>query len=149
MKTIYRDTIPNCNICNATDLSIAYDMPFSGGHWVNCCEGCRLKMDTPNHPAGVRMVKGENPKRAAAEKKEKDFAFDQYENEQSRNLVPDVSVEKVRQRVEQEHADGLSMEEIEAMVMDSVVEAADGCSVEPDGTCPHGYKSPLLVLGVL
>jgi hypothetical protein len=23
----------------------------------------------------------------------------------------------------------------------------DGCPVEPDGTCPHGYESPLLRLG--
>ena len=26
-------------------------------------------------------------------------------------------------------------------------EATDGCTVEPDGTCPHGHPSWLLVLG--
>lgn len=26
-------------------------------------------------------------------------------------------------------------------------EATDGCWVEPDGTCPHGYPSWLLYLG--
>ena len=28
-------------------------------------------------------------------------------------------------------------------------EATDGCWVEPDGTCPHGKKSWLLVLGMI
>ena len=28
-------------------------------------------------------------------------------------------------------------------------EAPDGCTVEPDGTCPHGYKSWLLLRGLI
>lgn len=28
-------------------------------------------------------------------------------------------------------------------------EATDGCWVEPDGTCPHGHQSWLLVLGMI
>ena len=28
-------------------------------------------------------------------------------------------------------------------------EATDGCIVEPDGTCPHGCKSWMLVLGLI
>lgn len=24
-----------------------------------------------------------------------------------------------------------------------------GCEVEPDGHCPHGYSSPLLILGLI
>ena len=32
---------------------------------------------------------------------------------------------------------------------DGVAEATDGCSVEPDGTCPHGRKSWLLVFGLM
>ena len=31
---------------------------------------------------------------------------------------------------------------------DGVARATDGCRVEPDGVCPHGCKSWLLVLGV-
>ena len=27
--------------------------------------------------------------------------------------------------------------------------ATDGCTVEPDGSCPHGHKSWLLVLGLI
>lgn len=30
-----------------------------------------------------------------------------------------------------------------------VVSAQDGCNVEPDGTCPHGFMSPLLRLGLI
>ena len=35
------------------------------------------------------------------------------------------------------------------VVFDGVIECADGCTVEPDGICPHGHKSPLLVLGLI
>jgi hypothetical protein len=30
-----------------------------------------------------------------------------------------------------------------------IAQATDGCRVEPDGTCCHGHKSWLLVLGVI
>lgn len=29
------------------------------------------------------------------------------------------------------------------MGMDSALEAPDGCVIEQDGRCPHGYSSPL------
>lgn len=32
---------------------------------------------------------------------------------------------------------------------DGGCEATDGCWVEPDGTCEHGYRSWLLVLGMI
>ena len=47
------------------------------------------------------------------------------------------------------YAASLSVAEIEEMASDSVVEAADGCQVEPDGSCPHFHRSPLLVLGLI
>ena len=31
----------------------------------------------------------------------------------------------------------------------SVVSASDGCNVEPDGKCEHGYDSPLRRLGLI
>jgi hypothetical protein len=40
-------------------------------------------------------------------------------------------------------------DELEVMVYDSVVDATDGCSVEPDGTCPHGHPSWLIHLGYI
>ena len=30
-----------------------------------------------------------------------------------------------------------------------IARAMDGCHVEPDGNCPHGYPSWMLVLGVI
>jgi hypothetical protein len=32
---------------------------------------------------------------------------------------------------------------------DGVANAIDGCRVEPDGTCPHGYASWLMAKGVI
>jgi hypothetical protein len=32
---------------------------------------------------------------------------------------------------------------------DGVCDAIDGCRVEPDGTCPHGYPSWLLARGLI
>jgi len=32
---------------------------------------------------------------------------------------------------------------------DGVAKATDGCKVEPDGRCPHGAESWLLVLGMI
>lgn len=42
-----------------------------------------------------------------------------------------------------------SMDQIQAWVMDSVCDATDGCQVEPDGYCPDGHPSWLLVLGLV
>lgn len=51
---------------------------------------------------------------------------------------------------EWEHASALDIEDLEAIVFDYAdAETADGCAVEPDGRCPHGYRSPLLVLGLI
>ncbi len=60
--------------------------------------------------------------------------------------------ETPRQRVkreDKEHAYALGIDEIRDLVYDSVVEAADGCQVDPDGGYPHGHQSPLLVLGMI
>ena len=40
-----------------------------------------------------------------------------------------------------------TMEELAAMIREDVFETEDGCRVEPDGICPHGYQSPLLIEG--
>ena len=48
-----------------------------------------------------------------------------------------------------EYARSLSFEELEEIMFDGIAETADGCQVEPDGECPHGFKSPLLTLGFI
>ena len=44
-----------------------------------------------------------------------------------------------------------SMSDVERWMFDGGCEAAcpDGCWVEPDGTCPHGRPSWLLVFGLI
>ena len=48
---------------------------------------------------------------------------------------------------ELDHASSLTYEELEAMMADDVWVTCCGCRVEPDGWCPHGNHSPLLVIG--
>ncbi len=42
-----------------------------------------------------------------------------------------------------------SIETMEKWMADGIARATDGCKVEPDGTCPHGKQSWLLVLGYI
>lgn len=40
-------------------------------------------------------------------------------------------------------------DQLEEWVFDSVCDATDGCTVEPDGMCEHGHPSWLLRLGLI
>lgn len=40
-------------------------------------------------------------------------------------------------------------EQIEEWIFDSICDATDGCTVEPDGICSHGHPSWLLRLGLI
>lgn len=42
-----------------------------------------------------------------------------------------------------------TLEDLEEMVYGDDAWATDGCSVEPDGVCPHGHPSWLLRLGLI
>ena len=42
-----------------------------------------------------------------------------------------------------------SLEVMEKWVSTGVARATDGCRVEPDGICPHGKESWLLVAGLI
>ena len=42
-----------------------------------------------------------------------------------------------------------SMDVIEDWIFDGECEATDGCIVEPDGHCPHGHPSWLIVVGAI
>ena len=47
-------------------------------------------------------------------------------------------------------SDTIECEEIwEAMIFESVCDALDGCIVEPDGHCPHGLPSWLILAGLI
>lgn len=41
------------------------------------------------------------------------------------------------------------MDTLEFWTFDGVAEATDGCTVEPDGRCPHGHVSWLIHLGLI
>jgi hypothetical protein len=67
-----------------------------------------------------------------------------------------VDEEALRQFVAEHHERWLegdyhlpSLAELERWEQDGVAEAVDGCPVEPDGRCPHGMPSWLLVVGVV
>lgn len=51
--------------------------------------------------------------------------------------------------LERGYMEGLDIEDLQDLVMDSVVPVADGCETEPDGYCQHGYISPLLWFGII
>lgn len=42
-----------------------------------------------------------------------------------------------------------SLEQLEEWMSESGCETPDGCWVEPDGTCEHGQRSWLLILGMI
>jgi|BarGraNGADG00212_1021973.scaffolds.fasta_scaffold48325_1 hypothetical protein len=44
-------------------------------------------------------------------------------------------------------ADSPSIEDLENWMVDGGCETPDGCWVEPDGHCPHGQSSRVVVLG--
>ena len=43
-------------------------------------------------------------------------------------------------------ANSIDIEQLEEWDADGAYEAYDGCRVDPDGSCEHGYRSPLLIL---
>jgi len=42
-----------------------------------------------------------------------------------------------------------SLHTMERWAMDGVAKATDGCRVEPDGQCPHGFQSWLITAGII
>ncbi len=42
-----------------------------------------------------------------------------------------------------------SFDDLMYWVLDGIAEATDGCTVEPDGYCQHGYPSWLLQMGLI
>jgi hypothetical protein len=62
MRVIYKDEVPDCDVCGKSNLSHVYNMPFDGGHWATVCEACRQSATNPEHPAGVKIIREKNPK---------------------------------------------------------------------------------------
>ncbi len=56
--------------------------------------------------------------------------------------VPDTAAEA-------EWALDLEFEVLQDIMYNGVATTYDECRVEPDGVCPHGYESPLLLLSMI
>ncbi len=50
---------------------------------------------------------------------------------------------------ENKYANNLDIDELERIMLDGMAITVDGCRVELDGVCPHGFSSPLLILGLI
>lgn len=137
MESVYRETLPACDICKATDLPVVYDMPYRGGQWANLCEQCRQGADNPAPACGSKIVRGTHPDADPVGPKTGMFTMGA------------VLESKRRRDKELTHARRLSSRKLKSMASASVVTTADGCRVEPDGQCEHGYRSPLRVLGIM
>ena len=48
-----------------------------------------------------------------------------------------------------DETDEPDLDTLEEWIYDGICEATDGCTVEPDGVCPHGKPSWLLRLGLI
>jgi hypothetical protein len=63
--------------------------------------------------------------------------------------VPDLEKVKKTRRWPEPTTEEPDMDTLEEWLMDSGCEATDGCWIEHDGVCPHGYPSWFLYLGVI
>jgi len=54
-----------------------------------------------------------------------------------------------KQRIIGEHAASFDLEDLEDAMSEGGIETADGCWVELDGSCSHGFPSPMRVMGVI
>lgn len=67
-----------------------------------------------------------------------------------RTLKEGVTLESYRQKwpsaIEVEKP---TIAQLEEWTFDSICETPDGCQVEPDGTCAHGYPSWLLIYNLI
>jgi hypothetical protein len=56
---------------------------------------------------------------------------------------------KTARQAELDHAESLDDQDLHDIAWEGVAECCDGCRVEPDGQCPHGFSSPLIILGLI
>jgi len=118
---IYTDTPPDCDFCDQEGKQVPakVDSKTKQGPWANMCE-----KHNKLHGCGKLGTGYGQEFKPASEK-------------------PPVVVR---------HAEDLNLDDLEEMVCgdgNASTSCPAGCEVEPDGTCPHGYKSHLLELGIV
>lgn len=53
------------------------------------------------------------------------------------------------QRMISDHAASVTMDMLWDAMDEGGIETADGCWVEADGRCPHGFPSPMRAMGMI
>lgn len=124
VKEVPLENMPECQLCNKTHEEI-YDTPISasGGRWAYACRPCldeagdaQIQATTALGSRTVTTKPKETPPPEQRAKEELEYV-QTFSDEQFSNML-------------------LGFEDCYA---------ADGCRVDPDGECQHGYKSPLLL----
>lgn len=131
-RVVYLDSIPNCDFHRTRKPSVEVPAIVDGlttlGPWANMCAECRKRWSV-----GGRMLAGEHP----------------YKNPIALKKPTVMPTAEERKEVMAKFFQNVDLEEIHAMVFDMVpCEAIDGCAVEPDGQCEHGYPSKPAAIGI-
>lgn len=107
--------------CDFCNKPAEWDAPTTQGPWAHMCVSCCCRYGRDDFDRIGSQVN----KHSISGNPEYDAALEQA-------WLDDVDLE-------------------EAWMFDSIVPTAcpDGCEVEPDGRCCHGYSSPLLLLGLI
>jgi hypothetical protein len=126
MKEFKKISIPDCQLCNAKNLQEVYDSPVDGRSWAYLCPECFKLHGSPSLASKIVKISSEEA------------------------LARDNT--KYDKKAELTWAEGFNFDELESIVMgdtDAPTACPEGCVVEPDGKCQHGYRSILLILGMI
>ena len=139
-RVVYLDSIPDCDFCAKDNGAVPaiVDGPTVFGSHAYMCNHHRKRYALNGHPpAGTHPL--ENPialKKATPPPP-------------APGTVGAVIAQKERDRRIAEYVATADMDELQAMMFDMVpCEAVDGCIVEPDSQCEHGYPSKLRAIGI-
>ena len=140
-RVVYVDKIPDCDLC-AKDNKVVpaiVDAKTVAGGWANMC---------PEHR---RRWSVGGPKSAGEHPLENPYALRKPEPPKAApGTVGAVLEARARDDFIREKLKEPPMDRIQQMVFDEIpCEALDGCIVEPDGQCEHGYPSWPVALGII
>lgn len=129
-RVVYLDRIPDCDFCTKEDRVVPaiVDGPTVFRSHAYMCSAHRKRWSV-----GGPLLAGEHP----------------LENLIALRKPTVMPTAEERKAVMAEFYENVDMEEIHAMVFDMTpCEAVDGCAVEPDGRCEHGYPSKPRAIGI-
>jgi hypothetical protein len=125
-RTVKMSKLPSCNFCSE---EARYDAPVLGhSSWAYFCPDCWASRGS--HTQYTELRAETEDERARDQR-----GSDEFDPELEASFMENVDLEAVMS----ESLFGASCG----------VEVADGCVVEPDGKCCHGYSSPLILAGLM